>query len=68
MAALFGAGSTLGPFGNAGPATSSGSNPFNFSTGTINFGARPNAQAIAPWVVIGVGIIIVAGVWYIAQK
>ena len=57
MAGFFGAGSTLGPFGNAGPATSSNSSTFNPVFGEVAFGqpsAQSTIQAVVPTAVIAV--------------
>ena len=50
---IFGAGSSLGPFGNAGPATSSNSTPFSFTTGSDVIGGSTPTQTIAPVLIVG---------------
>ena len=53
----FGAGSTLGPLGNAGPATSGSSGAFNPVFSEVNFSPRPahspTVQSIAPMAIAG---------------
>lgn len=68
MTPWFGAGSTLGPFGNAGPAVSGGGAvPFNFTTGDDNvYGAGSSpAQSLGPVVVVGA--VFLVGLWILAR-